>query len=733
MDINLKISHFINSNLQQESEKVFEGIVRGRKRALENWFEDRWNELELVLDTINAYLDKDEVKSEKLLEIITDKKEQFKDFSEIFFINSQGKVSFSSYTANMGKDLKDFPNYIRGMEGKPLMYGPYIDEESLKIGESNSKFFDQVTLMFSLPFYNESTGKKAVLCGRIPNDVMSDVLQEEDTHIYKDSGDNYLFMVKSNRGIEPGTAISRSRFEDDTFTLGDNLKSGVKTKKWGTIKINKHTEFEIIFKDPATNSLHKGVQNTINNEDHLEVWPGYPDYRHILVGGKGIIFQPKYCEEVWGMLCEGDIEEIYKFRSINFKLPLLLGGISAVSYGINYFLANFDNYIRIPSTVAIFLINFLISVFAINKLVKKPLKRTIKILQEIAEGDGDLTKRVGQLSNDEIGEVARWFNKFLNNQMTLVKRIGSSSKDSEKSLENLSSVMKEFQSSAVAIEKEIFDMVTFSKAQNEIFQKTEKNFKVITEEGKKIDHILGKINENTKETNVNVIKNGEASKEVLSTMEVLEQEMKKTLRSVNVLKNYSSDIYKVVNVIEEISGQTKLLALNASIEAARAGDSGKGFSVVAQEVSNLANQSSEATVSIGELINNVQKETENTIANVQEISLEVDKVSHIVRLSINMFEEIQKHIAGVTKDVGEISLLINEQTKQLNDITTSTESIANKINKDTEKNEGRSEAILNMMKSVIDQLAYVDQASKVLYNSSNNLNEIVSAFKLIEK
>jgi len=98
-----------------------------------------------------------------------------------------------------------------------------------------------------------------------------------------------------------------------------------------------------------------------------------------------------------------------------------------------------------------------------------------------------------------------------------------------------------------------------------------------------------------------------------------------------------------------------------------------------------------------------------------------------------MFEEIQKHIANVTKDVGEISIFINEQTKQLNDVTSSTESIANKINKDTEKNEGRSEVILNMMKSVIDQLAYVDQASKVLYNSSNNLNEIVSAFKLIEK
>jgi len=89
---------------------------------------------------------------------------------------------------------------------------------------------------------------------------MSDILQEEDTHIYKESGDNYLFMIKSNRNIKSGTAISRSRFEDKTFTGGDNLKDGIKTKKWGTVQIKKHTEFEIVFNDPATGSLHPGVE-----------------------------------------------------------------------------------------------------------------------------------------------------------------------------------------------------------------------------------------------------------------------------------------------------------------------------------------------------------------------------------------------------------------------------------------------------------------------------------------
>lgn len=186
--------------------------------------------------------------------------------------------------------MSDLPNLKTGLEGKPLMYGPYIDKRTLDTDISNKKFVDDVTLMFSCPCRNHN-GEIRVLCCRVLNDDMSNVIQDEDTHIYKDSGDNYLFMVKSNRGIKPGTAISRSRFEDNTFTLGENLKDGIRTKSWGNVRIKEHTEFEILFNDPATNTLHKGVDNTIKNGQNLDCWPGYSDYRHIMVGGKGTLIK----------------------------------------------------------------------------------------------------------------------------------------------------------------------------------------------------------------------------------------------------------------------------------------------------------------------------------------------------------------------------------------------------------------------------------------------------------
>lgn len=731
--MNLNLSYMINRRLDKEARNIFEGIARGRKRALENWFNDKWTELELIRDNVNAYLDEEELDLEKIDQIIKGKKEQFKDFSEIFFINEDGYVSISTFKPHIGKCLRDFPSYTRGIEGKPLMYGPYIDEDTLKIGECNSKFFDEVTLMFSLPFYNRETGKKSVLCGRIPNDVMSDIIQEEDTHVYKESGDNYLFMVKSNRGIETGTAISRSRFEDNTFTLGNNLKDGIKTKKWGVVQIQKYTEFEIIFKDPATGELHEGVKNTIKYGENLQVWPGYPEYRHILVGGKGILINPPHCEEVWGMLCEGDIDEIYKFRSINFKIPLILGSTSGILYLVNYITSTFDNSIKLPLIIGTWLLNVLAVIFVTKKIVVTPLNKTIKILQEIAEGDGDLTKRVDKLSSDEIGELARWCNKFFNNQMAIVKRIGNASKDSENSTSFLSDLMREFKQSAAVIEKDITKVLADYQVQNEFFQNTDKSLKIISESGRHIDNLINEINLNSQKTGESVVENGAYSKEVLLTMGILEESMKSTLGSISMLQKYSKEIDKVVSVIDDISKQTQLLALNASIEAARAGESGKGFAVVAQEVSKLASESGEATISISKLIENVQRETVLTIKNVKEIGEKVDKVSHIVKYSISSFDRIQGNVLGVTDNVQQISKLINGQTQQLEEITASTEEIAVQSDKDTTKNQGRTEKVLNLVQSVLSHLKQIEQVSKVLTHSSQNLNDIVNAFRLKER
>src|SRR5690606_4160661 len=115
-----------------------------------------------------------------------------------------------------------------------------------------------------------------------------------------------------------GTALSRSRFEDNSFSLGDNLKQGVRTA-FGVVRVQQHTELELRFTDPANHELHAGVRETIRRgENTLVTYPGYADYRHIPVIGKGVTFQVPGSPDRWGMMCEADLEEVYRRRPLAF-------------------------------------------------------------------------------------------------------------------------------------------------------------------------------------------------------------------------------------------------------------------------------------------------------------------------------------------------------------------------------------------------------------------------------
>ena len=312
-----------NKNLEKYAKSVFEGIALGRKKALEDWFRDKWFQLEMVKNLIIAE------GSNEFNEILSEVKQNCNEYIELFIVSPQEKVIASSFKEHINLDFLKLANFQDIIQGKRYMYGPYCDLNTLAVIPDDKLFKDEVTLLFLEPF---KMGEALyVLCGRVLNDDLSNVIQEEDVHIYKESGDNYLFMIANNRGIAPGTAISRSRFEDRTFTLGENLKDGITTGLGSTLKIDKHTEFEIVFKNPVTNDLHDGIKNTIEQGSSCNAWPGYLDYRHILVGGYGLTIIPPYSDEVWGMMCEGNILEIYNFESISKKIPIYTSGYICLS------------------------------------------------------------------------------------------------------------------------------------------------------------------------------------------------------------------------------------------------------------------------------------------------------------------------------------------------------------------------------------------------------------------
>ena len=719
-----KFKYLFNRDLKEHSEKVFNGISNGRKKALENWFKDKWAEINNIKNNVLALENKDDINS-----YLEETVKSYEDFCEIFIADEQGKVIFSSFNKHIGINISKLPNFNAAKEGRPLMYGPYSDNLTLDLDFRDKKFYDEVTLMFS-DIFNDSEGNMKILCCRALNDDMSNVIQDEDTHIYKESGDNYLFMVKSNRNIKPGTAISRSRFEDNTFTLGENLKDGVHTKKWGVVKIQKHTEFEIVFNNPETNELHQGVKNTIQNGENLDCWPGYPDYRHIMVGGKGTIINPPNCDETWGMMCEGDIDDIYNFKSINLKIPVSISILTAILLIINkivlFKMPSLNNVIEVMTWLIISIFSYLIC----RKIAVSPLGSTISILQNIAEGEGDLTKRVKKMSSDEVGELARWFNKFINNQMMMIRRVKKAVKTTRKSINIVSNMTDYIKNEMEVIENTVKTLLKNSKQQNKVFQKTRDRFSEITASIEEMNSLVLDITGIIKETDENSFKSQKRSSNVLNNMNELEVTIKECVKLINELQGYSVQITEVINIINNISKQTQMLALNASIEAARAGEEGRGFSVVASEISKLALETENATKSITKVINMVQVHTKETFEYAGVINDKISVSAQSVQESINSFKKINEDIRIISNSMNSISTITVNQSDSVSEIMMDVSSMADKVEASTEKSLTRSEECFELVDTILLQIKKLKQVTSALEYSSENLDEMIGDFKL---
>ena len=718
-----KMRYAFNRKKKKQSELIFETISNGRKKELDNWFKDRWIQMDVIKKTLISENSNEELMQELLLEACNNSQ----TFVEVFLVDGNGAVIASSHKPHIGDSIREFPNVKKGLQNENYMYGPYCDKKTLDLELSHKLFHDEVTLLFSTPL--EINNKSRILCSRVLGDDMSNVIQEEDTHIYKDSGDNYLFMIKNNRGISQGTAISRSRFEDQTFSLGDNLKDGIKTKKWGVVKINKHTEFEIVFNDPQTGKLHPGVMNTIKNKENLDCWPGYPDYRHIMVGGKGTTIEPPYSDEVWGMMCEGDIDDIYNYTNLSRRISLYVGFLVFSSMLLQHALYIFFDKMEIVNDIFVLAYIIFITHFIIKMTITKPLNNVTKILRTMADGEGDLTNRVTISSTNEIGQLIRWFNKFISNQMNMIKRVKNSLKTSKKTVNTVSKSNKKIQESIGIIENTVNTLSNNSLEQNQLFKNTQLEVKKIAdsfEKNKELDKLVANMKEKTETTTVLANNSNQVIEEAETANKELEEAMGGALQSISALEKESNEITKIISTISGISNQTSLLALNASIEAARAGEVGKGFAVVAEEIKKLAEGTNQATAVIENLITTIQKEINNTNTSIA-------RIEEKVKISVGNSTESIKAVGLVTdmsKTITYILEMMSEQSQIISDVRGNIISMGKQNEENTVIGEKSSQEALELVGYINKQTNKLSKVIESLEYSTEDLEGIVESFTI---
>jgi methyl-accepting chemotaxis protein len=641
---------YVNRSIYPVIEQTFEGIAETRVKLLQGWTQEQWEHLAELAAVLVRDFDRLDAKP------LQDKLLQARDMSELFVVSPAGEVLVSTYAAHCkAKDLD--PRALAEGLKKPFLHGPYADPLTLKIGPSSSRFHDEVTLMFHQPLVAQ--GKTlGCLCARVPNDVLGDLIQREAGHIYAESGDNYLFMVRSefDTSIQPGVALSRSRFEDDAFTLGENLKSGVHTA-WGPVRIQRHTELELRFIDPATRQLHPGVRETIRNGSNLYVtYPGYSDYRHIPVIGKGVTFQLPGSPDRWGMMCEADLEEVYRRRSLSFNLmkPYLVTmvGLFGCNFLVQHYSGLSQDVIDGVQVASMMVAAVLFSVFGPKRLAAR-MNELTGVIRTIAEGEGNLRQRldVAHMANDETGDMGRWINSFIDNLDGIVGQVIQASNSMGKTNEMMLGRSQEADLTSGEVAEAVHRMMLIVEGQMGEIQQAS----MTAEDMKRaMDEVVSRAREQFQAVRVGT----------QSIRDVVDR----SASSVQMLDNRMSQIGNIVGLISDITNQTNLLALNAAIEAARAGDHGRGFAVVADEVRTLAARTAKAAEEIRQMVEGLQSETQQAVSFMENGVQDVDNSLRLAEDASS--ENVQLHQAvermfNIIQQLNESSLDYNKTIQRV--------------------------------------------------------------------
>lgn len=289
--------------------------------------------------------------------------------------------------------------------------------------------------------------------------------------------------------------------------------------------------------------------------------------------------------------------------------------------------------------IAALVLTTVISIF-ITRVIVNPIRKTIAILHNISEGEGDLTRTLDVHTNDEIGELAKLFNEFVMKIRNVVAKVKDTSMQLAASSDHLSAATGTFSENAqgqAASAEEITASIEEIQANiNVIAVGSVEQYESVASLTSKIETLSSII----LSMDVKIEESSTLSESMYSDARSREQSLKYMSDSMININKSSQEMTNIINIIHDISEKINLLSLNAAIEAARAGDAGRGFAVVADEISKLADQTAQSLKDIGSLIKTSEDEINNGIKNVNET---FDTITHVIT-GVNAISEMMKNI-----------------------------------------------------------------------------------------
>jgi methyl-accepting chemotaxis protein len=280
-------------------------------------------------------------------------------------------------------------------------------------------------------------------------------------------------------------------------------------------------------------------------------------------------------------------------------------------------------------------------------VIVRPIRGVANGLQEIAEGEGDLTRQLKVQGKDETAALAGWFNQFIGMISQLVQRIGTASSDLHAAAADTREVARNMDEVA-GRQREAVELV--STAFNEMVATANEVARACGQAATSADNGYQEVSDGQQRI-------GEATTCVLK----LSSELQQSTQTMQLLQQDSKNINSILDTIRSIAEQTNLLALNAAIEAARAGDQGRGFAVVADEVRALARRTADSTGEIDSLLGNLARRTQ-VITQQMQGSLQVSQDSvECIEQARDSFDKIRTSVDSIRDQNNQIATAAEEQ------------------------------------------------------------------------
>lgn len=419
-------------------------------------------------------------------------------------------------------------------------------------------------------------------------------------------------------------------------------------------------------------------------------------------------------------------KDSFKVKTL-FLISVLILITTLISAYVGFYVAKNESLETVIILIGAVVIITVLSSFVFYVLMKSKFNaisrlndKVIKMLQ------GQLSVEYSYKSKDEIGHLSHSIDQLQEKLSFLVYNLKTVNENGLIQANDVSVIAEETLASSEEIGRAMAEIAEGAVSQASELEEVKREIDSLTNS---IDNMEGK-NLIIKQATENAQEASHNGQKTINSLKICNENASKSTNDVSIgissLYQKVLDISKITSTINRIAEQTNLLALNASIEAARAGEHGKGFSVVANEVRNLAEETNSATKQIQDMIQNIEKEMESTVMSIYETTSQTAELDTAVKAT-------EKEFTAIAEAVSNSIRAVKEMTDELNRVVEQNDHISRSIVKVSEVSESVAAAVEQIASSTDEQTSAIGNVAKtaeVMKNSNEELKDSISNYNL---